>query len=418
MVDRFQNERVIIESHVKALFDIPKIESESCVNLRSLLDSTNIHLRALKTLKQPTDLWDTLLVHLLTSKLDINTNKAWQSQTPTQRIATLALLDPGSSINIISEPLCQNLKLQHRSVNMSIGSVGNIHTTYAVTASIKSRYLSYENQLEFVVLPKITNILLTTKLNISDWAIPKRLFMADPSFNKSPSVQMLIGAEIFYELLCVGQIKLKNGHPFLQKTVRVDYLGRIPGDSVTGNTFFCTEDQINNKLENFWNLEEIDNKQQRALTKEEAVCDKLFVETIQRTDSGRFVVTFPTKSNVLELSLSIEIALRRFNQLEKILSKDLKMKKQYCKFIQDFESLNHMERIDSNTIKNRYYFIPHHCVIKNYITTTKLRVVFDASCKTENKLSLNDCLMNGPVVQEDLFSVVACFQKHVCYNDS
>ncbi|XP_075237049.1 uncharacterized protein LOC142333611 [Lycorma delicatula] len=69
--------------------------------------------------------------------------------------------------------------------------------------------------------------------------------------------------------------------------------------------------------------------------------------------------------------------------------------------------------IDSNTIKKPYYFIPHHCVIKNDSTTTKLRVVFDASCKTENKLSLNDCLMNGPVVQEDLFSIVARFRKHL-----
>ena len=44
--------------------------------------------------------------------------------------------------------------------------------------------------------------------------------------------------------------------------------------------------------------------------------------------------------------------------------------------------------------------MPHHCVLKDASTTTKLRVVFDASAKTTTGLSLNDCLMVGPKLQE------------------
>lgn len=52
------------------------------------------------------------------------------------------------------------------------------------------------------------------------------------------------------------------------------------------------------------------------------------------------------------------------------------------------------------------FYLPHHCVFKS----NKIRVVFDASCKTAAGLSLNDALMVGPVVQQDLISVLIRFR--------
>lgn len=49
-----------------------------------------------------------------------------------------------------------------------------------------------------------------------------------------------------------------------------------------------------------------------------------------------------------------------------------------------------------------YYYIPYHAVFKESNTTTKLRVVFDASMKSTSNVSLNDILMVGPVIQPDL----------------
>ena len=39
-------------------------------------------------------------------------------------------------------------------------------------------------------------------------------------------------------------------------------------------------------------------------------------------------------------------------------------------------------------------------------STTKLRIVFDGSAKTTNGLSLNDILLVGPNIQQDLFSIL------------
>ncbi|XP_017470269.1 PREDICTED: uncharacterized protein LOC108361969 isoform X1 [Rhagoletis zephyria] len=57
-------------------------------------------------------------------------------------------------------------------------------------------------------------------------------------------------------------------------------------------------------------------------------------------------------------------------------------------------------------------FIPHHCVTKADSSTTKLRVVFDASCRTSNGKSLNDILLVGPTLQDDIFTILLRFRAY------
>ncbi|XP_058817018.1 uncharacterized protein LOC131680314 [Topomyia yanbarensis] len=55
-------------------------------------------------------------------------------------------------------------------------------------------------------------------------------------------------------------------------------------------------------------------------------------------------------------------------------------------------------------------YLPHHCVVKTTSTTTKCRVVFDASAKTTSGLSLIDMLMCGPVIQDSLINILLRFR--------
>ncbi len=57
-------------------------------------------------------------------------------------------------------------------------------------------------------------------------------------------------------------------------------------------------------------------------------------------------------------------------------------------------------------------YLPHHAVVKESSTSTRLKVVFDASCKSDNGISLNDTLLKGPVLQGDLLFILTRFRTH------
>lgn len=57
-------------------------------------------------------------------------------------------------------------------------------------------------------------------------------------------------------------------------------------------------------------------------------------------------------------------------------------------------------------------FLPHHVVVRSEKETTKYRVVFDASCKGTNGVSLNDNLLVGPKLQQDLRHILMRWRKH------
>ena len=77
----------------------------------------------------------------------------------------------------------------------------------------------------------------------------------------------------------------------------------------------------------------------------------------------------------------------------------------YVDFIEEYMALGHMSPYNRYLIQP-YYVIPHHCVIKPESTTTKLRVVFDASARTSSNHSLNETLM----VQQNLITTLFSFR--------
>ncbi|XP_073821413.1 uncharacterized protein [Musca autumnalis] len=84
----------------------------------------------------------------------------------------------------------------------------------------------------------------------------------------------------------------------------------------------------------------------------------------------------------------------------------------YNSFMKEYLDLGHMEITNNIVPRKPHYFIPHQCVFRPQSTTTKLRVVFDASSKTSSHVSLNDLLMVGPTIQEELYSTLLRFRLH------
>lgn len=57
-------------------------------------------------------------------------------------------------------------------------------------------------------------------------------------------------------------------------------------------------------------------------------------------------------------------------------------------------------------VNEHSYFLAHPPVIEPTSTTTKVRVVFEASSKTDTEYSLNDLLLPSPTVQDELCAII------------
>ncbi|XP_041448587.1 uncharacterized protein LOC121404067 [Drosophila obscura] len=105
-------------------------------------------------------------------------------------------------------------------------------------------------------------------------------------------------------------------------------------------------------------------------------------------------------------------AYRRFLSLERKLDRNPALKERYSAFMKEYTDLKHMSKVHLDSRSLCKYFLPHHCVLKEDSTTTKLRVVFDGSAATSTGCSLNDVMITGPVIQPTLFNILIRFRTH------
>ncbi|XP_062538988.1 uncharacterized protein LOC134207280 [Armigeres subalbatus] len=328
-----------------------------------------------------------------------------------------ALLDSGSQLNFVSEHIVQNLKLHRSKEFVPISGVGLSSTSskYTTIIRIQSHCADFEDNWKFHVLPKLTLELPNQAVDVCRSRWPSDVVLADPTFDQPGRIDLILGVGIFYDLLRDGQIKNRSGDPVLQNTalgwvVSGKVQAKVPSASVSNFAHVAPSPTIEDQLSRFWEIESCRTLSTHSV--EEAECEKFFEKTVERDQSGRFIVALPTKSSVISmLGSSKDIADRRFYSLERRLNATPALKEAYTAFIHEYVQLGHMQPIsDAETHTLPSYYLPHHCIVRPDSITTKLRVVFDASCSSDSGVSLNDALLVGPVIQDDLLSIVLRFR--------
>ncbi|XP_049886269.1 uncharacterized protein LOC126380933 isoform X1 [Pectinophora gossypiella] len=292
-----------------------------------------------------------------------------------------------------------------------ISGINNVQVPISVTGDVRicSINESFNTNLKCLVVPEITGQLPNHYFDVSKLNIPKHYNMADPNFSRPSDIDILLGADIFYDVLNAQKVPLGPNLPILQGTklgwIVVGPLGTRDKPSASYCHF---TKEISENLTRFWRLEEISSTSSKMSTEEE-YCEDHFLKNTYRDNNGRFSVLMPLKEPETSLGDSYRMAEKRFYNLEKKLDKNLDLKNQYHNFIKEYESLGHL----SKTKKPNFgYYMPHHAVIREGSETTKLRTVFDASAKTTSLKSLNDIQYTGPVVQDELFDILLRFRQH------
>jgi Pao retrotransposon peptidase/Protein of unknown function (DUF1759)/Family of unknown function (DUF5641)/Integrase zinc binding domain/Putative peptidase (DUF1758) len=331
-----------------------------------------------------------------------------------------ALIDPASQATIISENTAQLLNFPREKSNIGIIGMGECQSGTAKTQikfKIRPRFPSeYTLSVVALILPKITSTMPSEEAVIKKSKF-KNVLLADPTFNTPGPIHMVIGADYYGCLIEEGLVK--NDGIVAQKT-NIGWI--LTGPALYNNNndtgkekkefrnSFVTNIELNKILETYFEQDEVN--QPRTLTSEEKECETHYQLNQQRNKDGTYTVRIPFKQNRKPLGDSKNQAIARFHQIERKFEREPEYKRMYHQFINEYLELGHMKKSNVNGTTQESYYIPHHAVLKESSTTTKLRVVFDASSKSKNGENLNQQCHTGPRLQENLTRLLIRWRMH------
>jgi len=201
-----------------------------------------------------------------------------------------------------------------------------------------------------------------TKLDISSWKIPNDIKLADEQFHHPRDIDLLIGADLFYEMSLPGRCTRPGNFPVLQET----FLGWTIAGRTPANT---TVKEVKRAF-----------LQRETMTAEQKSCEDHFLTHTTRQPDGKFVVKLPTKMGPTQLGASRLSAERRLHTIESRLERDPDLKVQYHNFMKKHEETS-QKSVKFQERTEIYYFRPHHPVSKETTSTTGTKFVSGGSDK-------------------------------------
>ena len=222
-----------------------------------------------------------------------------------------ALLDSGSQASFITENMATALMLKLKKGQVTVTTLGASSTEK--TKGILSTKLNDTVPVNLHVIPRITNQVPTSKVDISQMRQIRNLKLADPTFNTPGKIDVLLGADVLEDVMMESKIK-ENG-----LSIRDSVFGWVVSGPVkqTQEASITTHhvaiesnwehDQLISRL---WELEKLPEKKHLSL--EERRCEQHFDNTTKRKDDGRFIVEMPFREESFQLGQSKASAMRRF----------------------------------------------------------------------------------------------------------
>jgi len=190
-----------------------------------------------------------------------------------------------------------------------------------------------------LVINKVTGRLPCYPCDPSLWSHLNGLKLADPHFYKPAPIDVLLGSDVFWNLLEDGKrVGAKNSPLGFCSSLSWLVAGNIESGPSHVRVHY-TDTDLDNRLRSFWELESLPS--QRSMTAEEVSCECHFLDTYSRNESGIFTVKLPLKSQRPTLGASRDAAVCRLKQLERRLVGNPSHQRDYINFMREYEFLGH-----------------------------------------------------------------------------
>ena len=242
-------------------------------------------------------------------------------------------------------------------------------------------------------------------------------------------VDIMIGADYYWSIVQNHVVRGESHGPVAVRT-RLGYVLSGPtniagalqsSSSVNMSHVMKTECQVveedlksvdvslKEELNKFWDYDTLGVKNREEEFYEDYLAKVKF-------NGSRYEVSLPFKEEHPTIPDNYLVAQKRLSSSLARLKSKPDILQQYDDVIKDQLNSGVVELVDKSrdqeVIPGTVHYIPHKEVVKEDRTTTKLRVVYDASAKSQNEPSLNDCLLPGPALTPLIFDILLRFRLH------
>ena len=324
------------------------------------------------------------------------------------------MFDLGSQRTYISESLKGKLSLETvRSSTLMIKTFGStseqIQECPLVECIVNSRHDNSALCINAYVVPTICAPLNGQIINSAkqEYTHLKGLRLAEEARDEEElQVDVLIGADHYWDFVSKNEKRGDQGSPsrYLHKTVSINlsstHVLRVETEIETRNS------DLRSEVKKFWELESLGIK-----SEEESVYHKFLKDTEFKGERCEVKLSWKEENELLPDNYKLSIN-RLNSQLRRLKAKP-NVLEEYDRVINEQLKTGVIERVEESTPKSlgKVHYLPHREVVRPEKSTTKLRVVYDASARS-NGPSLNDCLYVGPSLLPLLFDILLRFRLY------
>ena len=316
-----------------------------------------------------------------------------------------AYLDTGSTKNFVSRDAVKKLNLKpERHEQREIVTLNGLTKQSMPIYKIKINALSGEAQEEIEVTgSKLPDFTTVRRPNIPDLKLSHE-HMKDKLFYYTEDgkcqIHFILGDKTFSRIRTENVCKGGEGDPIVEETS----FGWVVhgGDYYSDDKCMFTRDTSD--CEKLFSLDVL-GVEDRGDTNSEILNE--FKENITRRDDGRYQITFPWISGRKPTDTNEQQSRKRLQYVNRKLDKTPELKQEYDDIVNQQLSAGVVENAPEIPTGDRVYYMPHKPVVRQKATTTKVRMVFDASAKPNaTSDSINDCMFTGPPLQPHLWDIL------------
>ena len=215
------------------------------------------------------------------------------------------------------------------------------------------------------------------------------------------TIHLILGDNTFCRIKTQEVFKGQKGEPIIEGTT----FGYIihGGDKVSNSCMYVKETEKD--FERLYSLDILGIEDRGENDASDIHYE--FNENITQDINGRYEVKIPWIPGQ-EIKESNEAQSRsRLRNVERKLSRNPELREAYQNIIKEQIKEGVVEKIPDIQTGERKFYLPHKPVVREEASTTKVRMVFDASARPSPlSNSLNECMYTGPALQPNLWDIL------------